>query len=568
MDQLASFLGYYGSATMGPGSGLSSCAASSIPYPTSLPTAKFLSVEAHMVTNYTVTVPPGFENSSTAPYSPVPVLNFCNVTLTYTHPGLGDKIKTQVWLPWAIWMLTAAAIVIPATRKSPTAAPSPLLERPPPRRRRRRSVHRLHPANSGPRPRRGYAVVTTDGGHLSNDPGDATWVLASTGNVDWVAVQNFAAIAVHDAAVIGRAVTEAFYGERVKYAYFTGCSTGGRQAAVLAQRWPGDYDGYLAGAAAMRSQDITAALGPQAKMVELGYAPPACEMRELRRLAIEKCDGLDGAMDGLVSEPERCFGAFDPRAHVGDEFVCEETGEAVEIAQLAWEGLRVGDGVVWGGVGHQADLAESWVSWAATSCDYNTGTTPPACKPKPWPFATAWVQYFLLQDPATPADPTAFFKSGLRDIERLVYQGRQWYTSIISAFDTDLSALRDGGGKLLMWHGMADEAIPLNNSRAYYDAVAARDPGHIDDYLRYFEAPGVSHCGTGGDGNGLFPARLLDALRAWVEEGKAPESVPAVSKAADPETGITTTRNLCRYPRKTKYDGVGDVASAASFRCV
>ncbi|KAK8075597.1 Tannase/feruloyl esterase [Apiospora hydei] len=537
MDQLASFLGF-DSVTMGP-VGLSSCTEASIPYPTSLPTAQFLSVEAHVVTNYTVTIPPGFENSFAAPYAPLPILNFCNVTLTYTHPGLGDKIKTQVWLPLGDLdsvgngeghqpppKQNTGSISRPppppgtAASKPSVAAASPQASSPNPAPRPRRRLRRRHDGRRALRRRR---------------PG------------------------------------------RRRYAYFTGCSTGGRQAAVLAQRWPGDYDGYLAGAASVRCQDVTAALGPQARVLELGYAPPACEMRELRRLVIQKCDGHDGVEDGLVSEPEQCFEAFDPRVHVGEEFVCEETGhklkitkEAVEVAMMAWEGLREDDGVVWGGVGHQADLAGSRFSWAATTCDYNNsdGATHPQCKPKPWSFATAWVQYFLLQDPATPSDPTAFFKSGLPDIERLVYMGRQWYTSILSAFDTDLSALRDGGGKLLMWHGMADEAVPLNNSRAYYDAVAARDPEHVDEYLRYFEAPGLAHCGIGGDGNGLFPVRLLDVLRAWVEEGKAPESVAAMSKAADPETGVRMKRELCRYPRKSTYDGVGDVASAASFRCV
>lgn len=223
-------------------------------------------------------------------------------------------------------------------------------------------------------------------------------------------------------------------------------------------------------------------------------------------------------------------------------------------------------GVVFGGLGHQAELSESPFAWAATTCNYGDEgdvAAAPKCKPNPWPLVMTWVQYFLLRDLTKPPDETSFFRSGMRDVQRLVHQARQWYTSIIGNFDTDLSALRDGGGKLLLWHGMADESVPLNNSRNYYDAVAARDPDRVDEYLRYFEAPGIV-----GDGSGLFPVRMLDVMRAWVEEGVAPESVLAVSKAADPATGIKMTRRLCRYPRKAKYDGVGDVASAASFRCV
>ncbi|KAK8122821.1 hypothetical protein PG984_011491 [Apiospora sp. TS-2023a] len=561
------------------GSGLSSCAPASIPYPTTLPTAEFLSVEAHLVTNYTEQVPPGFENSFFVPYSPLPLLNFCNVTLVHTHPGLGDKIVTQVWLPLG---------EDDTQQQQPT---TPDQKAPPSWNGRLQgvggggfatgfiSLTQAYAACEG------YAVVTTDGGHSAADPTDGSWALASPGNVDWNAVQNFASVTLHDAAVIGRAVTEAFYHQKVKYAYFTGCSTGGRQAAMLAQRWPGDYDGYLGGAAAVRCHEIAAALAPQARMVELGHAPPACELRELRRLAIQKCDGLDGAEDGLVSEPERCFAAFDPRSHIGDEFVCKEAGGktlqvtegGVEIAKIAWEGLPDeaagggGGGVVWGGIGPQAELSDSPFAWAATTCDYGSdgGTAAPKCKPNPWGLVMPWVQYFLLRDPAKPLDNTTSFKFDVPDIRRLVHQSRQWYTSLVGTFDPDLSGLRDSGGKLLLWHGMADEAIPLNNSRNYYDAVAARDPDRVDGYLRYFESPGISHCGIGGgDGNGLAPVRMLDVLRAWVEEGVAPDSVPAVAKAADPTTGVKTTRNLCRFPRKATYDGVGNVTDAASFKCV
>ncbi|KAK6821006.1 Tannase/feruloyl esterase [Apiospora arundinis] len=532
MDQLMRFLGF--GSTTGPG-GFISCAAASIPYPTNLPNAEFLSVEANLVTNYTVEIPPGFENSHSAPYAPLPILNFCNVTLIYTHPGLGDKILTQVWLPLGDVDGGNAG------------------------HRRRRLLHGLLPLTQAHGVGEGYAVVTTDGGARGADWGDASYIVASPGNVDWTVVHNFGSVALHEAAVIGRAVTESFYRQKVRYAYFTGCSTGGRQAAMLAQRWPEDYDGYLAGAAALRCHDIVVGLAPPALMTELSYTPPPCELRALRRLAMEACDSLDGVVDGLVSEPERCFEAFDPHTRVGESFVCEETGktlqitkEAAKIAQLAWEGLRdvveedaeYGNGaqgsskLIWGGgVGHQAPITDSPFSWALTT---------------------------------RPFDVTGpeFQQHGPRAVARIVRQARQWYTSALGTFDTDLSGLRESGGKMLMWHGMADEAIPLGNSREYYDAVAARDPKRVDGYLRYFEAPGIAHCGFGGEGNGLWPVSMLEALRAWVEEGKAPEVVPAVSKTAHPETGVRTKRNLCRYPQKAKYDGVGNIADAASFKCL
>ncbi|KAK7984268.1 hypothetical protein PG989_011670 [Apiospora arundinis] len=587
MDQLTRFLGF--GSTTGPG-GFISCAAASIPYPTNLPNAEFLSVEANLVTNYTVEIP----LATRPPYAPLPILNFCNVTLIYTHPGLGDKILTQVWLP--LGDIDGGDF---GGGESDTQQQKPLKTKSgssPSWNGRLQGTGGggfftgFFPLTQAHGVGEGYAVVTTDGGARGADWGDASYIVASPGNVDWTAVHNFGSVALHEAAVIGRAVTESFYRQKVRYAYFTGCSTGGRQAAMLAQRWPEDYDGYLAGAAALRCHDIVVALAPPALMTELSYTPPPCELRALRRLAMEACDSLDGVVDGLVSDPERCFEAFDPHTRVGESFVCEETGktlqitkEAAKIAQLAWEGLRdvveedaeydngaySSSKLIWGGgVGHQALITDSPFSWALTTCDYTTD--PPRCHPAPWPFSAAWVQSLVYKNLSRPFDVAApeFRQHGPRAVARIVRQARQWYTSALGTFDTDLSGLRSSGGKMLMWHGMADEAIPLGNSREYYDAVAARDPARVDGYLRYFEAPGVAHCGFGGEGNGLWPVSMLEALRAWVEEGKAPEVVPAVSKTAHPETGVRTKRNLCRYPQKAKYDGVGNIADAASFRCL
>ncbi|KAL8376827.1 hypothetical protein RB595_007785 [Gaeumannomyces hyphopodioides] len=530
--------------------GLGSCVASSIPFP-ALRGAEFLGVEANWVTNFTMPIPrllfPG------PLLSPAVPLSFCNVTLAYTHPGMHDRILTQVWLPMddnvVPWNgqfvgVGGGGFVTGFLGGSAGAVAS------------------------------GYSVVTTDGGHTVENFGDpSTWALASEGNVNLNALQNFASVSLADAAVIGKSVTEHFYNREVDRSYFVGCSTGGRQALMLAQRYPHLYDGYLSGAPAIYFNEflVTMLRGP-VRMVELAYVPPPCEMAEFVRRAVAACDGLDGVEDGIISEPEMCFNAFDPRKVVGAEFECAELGKKLklsdkgaDIAMAVWDSWKEMDEDgnekrIWDGVGHQghqADLAADVFTVATTECDYSTGE--PICQPAPFLLFMQWLQYFLYET-NQPVDIT---KLTTAELARLLQKSRQLYDSAIRTADPDLSGLRKARGKLLIWHGLADNIIPFNQSRRYYEDVVAFDHRHADDYVRYFEAPGVDHCGIGP--GGLFPHSVLQALKDWVEEGKKPEVLAAQT---EPDTdGLLWQRMLCRYPKRARYDGKGDVRAAVSYSC-
>ena len=225
-----------------------SCSAVAIPYP-NIVAARTISLSAVTVTNYSLPIPQtyyGFAQNLSE-------IAFCNVSVQYTHPGYNDNINVQIWLPleqedWnKRFMGTGGGAW--ATELSPATLAYPV------------SV--------------GYAAVATDGGHASDVADPSAWALSSRGNVDWIALQNFASTSLDEAATIGKAVTTAFYGSPPKHSYWTGCSTGGRQGLQLAQRYPLQYDGILAAAPAIYFMSLNVALyWAQLVMNQLGLDLP------------------------------------------------------------------------------------------------------------------------------------------------------------------------------------------------------------------------------------------------------------------------------------------------------
>jgi len=218
------------------------CTATGIPFPEVFG-AEILLLSASSVTNHSVSL------GQADAHFPINItgLDFCNVSVQYTHPGQNDRINVQVWLPLRQWngrfMGTGGGGF--ATEIGAWSLPYAV------------SL--------------GYSAVATDGGHLSDIFGHVTWALTSPGNINWALLQDFAAVALDDAATIGKAVTTAYYGSHPKYSYWNGCSTGGRQGMMMAQRYPSQYDGILAGAPAINWSRLTlGAYWAQLVMNQLG----------------------------------------------------------------------------------------------------------------------------------------------------------------------------------------------------------------------------------------------------------------------------------------------------------
>jgi hypothetical protein len=287
------------------------CSTSSIPYP-SLFGAEFLSLETTLVQNYSRSIHAGLYSNHGA----VNVVDatFCNVTVSYTHPGQNDTIFVQVWLPapadtWngrlqmvggAGWQggLTYAAIA------GMTAAIG-----------------------------EGYATISTDAG-LGSQATPEEWALLSPGNVNLYLLQDLTATSLNDASIIGKSISNSFYGQPPVYSYFTGCSQGGRQGMMLAQRFPDAFDGIAASAPAINWNNFFIAdFWPRFVMNELGEFPPSCEFDAITAAVLSTCDGNDGLVDGIITDPNSC--TFDVMSMVGQTINCTNFGTTRQISLAA-----------------------------------------------------------------------------------------------------------------------------------------------------------------------------------------------------------------------------------------
>ncbi|OBS22800.1 hypothetical protein FPOA_09126 [Fusarium poae] len=460
------------------------------------------------------------------PIPPTDPITVCKVVVQYTHPGWNDTINTYVWLPVSDW--NGRFVGVGGGGWSTGDVP-----------------------DLGPPASKGYTAVTTDGGRPMTNRLDLSWALTSAGHINWPPLQNFAAVAVDDATTLGKAVTEAYFGRQPKYSYWNGCSTGGRQGHMMAQRYPTQYNGVLAAASAFNwDKFIVSEYWPQLVMHTLGYYPPPCELDAITKAAIKACDPIDGVEDGIVSDSDGCD--FDPMSVVGTEVTCHNpsgtikvSAKAAEVAHLTWRGPQTEDGkFLWYGLDKSAPLS----GLANTTCTSLTN-----CTSSPFAITQNWLTTFIQHNHS--ADLTGM---SLAEYSRLFRQSVNRFGSVMGTADADLTDFNKAGGKLIAWHGTADELIPYKGSVDYFNRVMKEDPD-ATDYYRFFEAPGVQHC---NGGPGWFPGGAFDALVRWVEKGEAPETLYAETVGTENKRAV----ELCAYPNKLTYQG-GDTSLASSYGC-
>ncbi|KFY97342.1 hypothetical protein V498_02105 [Pseudogymnoascus sp. VKM F-4517 (FW-2822)] len=483
---------------------------------------EILSVQANLVTNLDASI--GSAPRLGAPAVELQNGNFCNVTVTYTHPGQNDEINVEAWLPIDNWngrLQTLggggwAAGRLPSVLQGMKGS---LAE--------------------------GFSTMTTDAGVGGPFEADL-WAHVSPGNVNMYKLQNFASVALHDETIIGKSLIQSFYGKGPEYSYYVGCSGGGRQGLMLAQRYPNDYDGIAAAAPAIYWTELFPYIyWPQQVMNELGQYPYNCELDAISAEAILTCDGLDGVTDGIVARPDTCLDVFDPFSMVGKTVECaDKDGAEVQISKAAaivaaatWHGPVDANGKsTYGGIAPGSDLTSSiMVALARTEC------TEAGCVGSPHIFGPQWLKLFAAKD--TEMDLTKLSRD---EYNRLVRFASQQFKSIIDTSDPDLTNFRDAGGKLITYHGLIDQIIPYKSTERYYNSVAEVTPD-IHDFYRYFEVPGTEHCYGGPGGQ---PTSLVRQLRDWVENGTAPESSPIDVTVS----GETHKRILCPYPQKAQFD--------------
>ena len=394
----------------------------------------------------------------------------------------------------------------------------------------------------------GFAAGATDTGHGGNT---ATFALDADGRLNWQAIRDFGHGGVHEMTVTGKALTQALYAVPPRYSYWNGCSTGGRQGLMEAQRYPQDYNGIAAAAPAINWTNLIMQSLWGSMLMHWASNPIApCKLDAARAAAIAACDSIDGVKDGVIEDESRC--AYDPKPLIGTSAGdCGPFSESdVDIIRKVWEGPRREDGgPLWYGQARGADL--NAILWSPSRANPR--------KLRPFGFSEDWLKYWITQNPRfdwttmTPAAYQAYWD-----------QSYEQYGNVLATDNADLSSFRDRGGKTIIWHGWADELITADGSIDYYKRVQQQMGGakRTSEFARLYLAPGVEHC---GGGRGPQPDGVLEALVRWVEDGKAPETLMAVRR--DHTGAVTRSRPLCQYPLVAKYKGTGSTDEAANFIC-
>lgn len=388
----------------------------------------------------------------------------------------------------------------------------------------------------------GSAVVNTDMGTAIPAGKDASLFVGHPERwADW------GWRSTHEMTVFAKAVVKAFYGRREKKDYFVGCSTGGEQALMEAQRFPDDYDGIVGGAPAHNRTGVHESIlwSFAAMEKDPGSYLPEGKVKLLADAVMKACDLNDGVKDGLINDPWSCtFKPASLQCKKGDADDCLTAAQVEAVRkiyqgpagigrQIVYPGLEKGSEFAWGGIGPKPPAGQA-----------------PYAPVFQWVFGADW-------------DWRTF------DVDRDVPKVQEKLASTLNATSADLDAFRQHGHKLLLWHGWADPLVPPGETTHYYNGLMSRDwsiqaspagaaNGPLDASVRLFMLPGVAHCG-GGPGPSSFDP--LATMVSWVETGTAPERL--VVKGKD---GVQQ-RSLCPYPKEARYKGEGDVNDASSYAC-
>lgn len=391
---------------------------------------------------------------------------------------------------------------------------------------------------------KGFAVLTQDAGHSG---GDASFGADQQARIDMISRSYFRVTG------IGKEMVAAFYGRDADRTYYMGCSEGGREALLAAQRMPLEYDGVVAGNPGFL---LGASLKPMVDRMSFANASPRGEdgrpdlragfpdavLKRAGDAILEKCDSLDGLRDGLIENYPACRIRF-------DELTCEADDQAgclsdmqASVFQQVFDGRPARPGLP-AVAGYPYDSGLASPQWRRrTTTDPRGGG------------GVGAMQGFLL----TPYDPTydVFAFDAERDWPRLVETGSLNRTDAIS-----YSTLRSRGGKVLIYTGLSDPTFSASELIDYYDRLVATNGGieEARSFARLFLVPGMTHCSGGRSLDEFDP---LDALVAWVEEGKAPEQLVATGAAFPGRS-----RPVCAYPKQARYKGQGSTEVAANFSC-
>ncbi|KAJ4388656.1 Feruloyl esterase [Gnomoniopsis smithogilvyi] len=403
----------------------------------------------------------------------------------------------------------------------------------------------------------GFATVATNNGH------NGTGGEAFFDNTE--VVEDFAYRAMHTGVVVGKEVTQAFYGEAHKKSYYFGCSTGGRQGFKEAQEFPEDFDGLVVGAPALAFPNLTSWSG--SFFVDTGTTNastyvPLNLWAVIHQDILDQCDDLDGYVDGIIEDAGLCNYTISSSLLCSsgtNSTACLNDVQADTVRKIFSPVINAEDNsLVFPAMQPGSELLAQFIYYGGADFMYTTD----------------WFRYVVYNDPTwdpatlDSADYTAAAKQNPYNIQ---------------TFEGDLSAVKDRGSKILHYHGQQDMIITSYNSPRYYEHVSETmglDSSELDDFYRFFKIGGMYHC-TGGPGATFIgqgidsnatnnpDGNVLTAMVRWVEEGVAPDTILGTAYVNETATSgeIAFQRRHCKYPLRTVYSGSGDPTLPDSWTC-
>lgn len=400
---------------------------------------------------------------------------------------------------------------------------------------------------------RGFAVVSTDSGHRGRNNIDARF------GIDQQAKLDFGYQAILRTTQEAKSVLGRYYGRKPEYSYFMGCSTGGREAMMAAQKAPMEFDGVVAGnpsfnltRVAMNQvwslQTVTSIAPKDASgKPQLSEAYTDTQLQAVSAAVLKQCDALDGLKDGMINDFQAC--KFDPASLKCGKAGNNDPQQCLSDAQISglkkiFGGARNSRGEsLYGATPYDTGIAQP--VWRAMHLGNKNGAPANAS------LGRDTLRLFSLTPPNPELDPLQFNFD--KDIGLLAETA-----AINDAVATLHTSFAGHGGKMIVYHGLSDQAMWTGALTGWYDKLTPRDAQGPQAWSRLYLIAGMTHCG-GGQSTDQFD--MLTAIQDWVEHDKAPDRITAKGKAFP---GVT--RPLCPYPKVARYDG-GDVNDEKSFSC-
>jgi feruloyl esterase len=400
----------------------------------------------------------------------------------------------------------------------------------------------------------GFVTAATDMGHQGQDP---SWTTDPQKQAD------FAYRGQHITTLAAKKLIKAYYGQEQKYAYFVGCSDGGREALMAAQRYPNDYNGIIAGAPAAHFQVQNSVFHGWSVIANSSTGTSsgnsilyADKVAILHKAVLAACADTP---DGLISDPRACN--FDP-ASIACPVNASDTSNCLTPAEVNAAGKIYGgpvDAVTQGRMQIGRPLFGSEGNWVGVEVPSSgSSSAPVAVKSGVFSYNIVAGAYNLIFS-GSPAMP---------NVDTFGYTDSSFYSTYLAAnhplYDAtnpDLSAFRNAGGKLILWHGWADQHISPRYTIAYYEALQNQmRQTEVDKFARMYLVPGVGHC---GGGEGMSNIDLVSRITAWVERGAAPAAV--MTYRTDSAGAVTASRPVYPYPAVAQYTGTGDWHDGANY---